>query len=148
MTLAHGRLEERTLLAVDAPTLPWPFARQVLRLHRRRVSKVTAAVLTDETVYAVTSLRPEQASPAALLRLWRTHWRIENHLHWVRDVVFAEDASTTRTAHSPHALAAFRNLAISLLHRWHGSAITAARQHSAAHPAALLRRLGLPARRL
>lgn len=148
VVLAHGRLEERTLLAVDAPTFPWPFARQVLRLHRRRLNKRTGAVLTDETVYAVTSLTPAQASPAALLRLWRTHWGIENRLHWPRDVVFAEDAATTRTAHAPQALAAFRNLAISLLHHWHGSAITAARQHYAAHPAALLRRLGLPARRL
>jgi predicted transposase YbfD/YdcC len=145
---AHGRLEERTLLAVDARELPWPSARQVLRLHRRRVDKRTGAVLTDETVYAVTSLTPEQAAPTALLRLWRRHWTVENSLHWIRDVVFAEDASTTRTAHAPHALVVFRNLALSLLHRWRGRDITAARQYYAGHPAALLRRLGLTARRL
>ena len=77
MTLAHGRLEERTLLAVAAPTVPWPFARQVLRLHRRRIDQHPRAVLTDEVVSAVTSLAPDQASPTALLRLWRTHWGIE-----------------------------------------------------------------------
>ena len=124
------------------PGVPWPSARQVLRLHRRRVDKATGAVVTDETVYAVTSLTPEQAAPAALLRLWRRHWTIENRLHWVRDVVFAEDASTTRTAHAPQALAALRNLALSLLHRWRHRHITAARQYYATHPAALFRRLG------
>jgi predicted transposase YbfD/YdcC len=146
--LAHGRVEERTLLAVDAGELPWPSARQVLRLHRRRVDKATGAVLTDETIYAVTSLTPEQAAPTALLRLWRRHWLIENDLHWVRDVVFAEDAATTRTAHAPQALAVFRNLALSLLHRWRHRHITAARQFYASHPAALVRRLGLSPRRL
>jgi predicted transposase YbfD/YdcC len=146
--LAHGRREERTLLAVEATELPWPSARQVLRLHRRRVDKATGAVLTDETAYAVTSLAPDQASPAALLRLWRRHWTVENGLHWIRDVVFAEDAATTHTAHAPQALAVLRNLALSLLHRWRRHDITAARQYFASHPAALFRRLGLTPRRL
>lgn len=146
--LAHGRREERSLVAVEAHELPWPCARQVLRLRRRRLDKRTGRLLTDETVYAVTSLTPKQASPAALLRLWRRHWLIENRLHWVRDVVFAEDASTTRTDHAPQALAVFRNLALALLRLWRGSAITAARQFYATHPALLVRRLSSPLRRL
>jgi predicted transposase YbfD/YdcC len=43
-------------------------------------------------VYAVTSLAHAQASPARLADLLRGHWSIENGLHWVRDVTFAEDA--------------------------------------------------------
>jgi hypothetical protein len=51
--LAHGRLEERSLLAVKAPPdLGFPYARQVLRLHHRRVDKRTGEALTDETAYA------------------------------------------------------------------------------------------------
>jgi hypothetical protein len=104
----------------------------------------THAVLTDETVYAITSLRPEQASPAALLRFWRQHWSIENGLHRVRDVVFAEDVATT---HAPQAFAILRNLALSLLHRWRHRHIIAARQFYAGHPVALFRRLAsTPAR--
>jgi predicted transposase YbfD/YdcC len=141
---AHGRVEERTLRAAAAPPdFGLPAARQVLRLDRRTVDKATGAVLSDETVYAVTSLGPEQASPRDLLRLWRRHWWIENKLHWVRDAVFGEDASTTRTDSAPEAMAAFRNLALSLLHRWRRSDVTAARQYFASHPAALCRRLGL-----
>jgi predicted transposase YbfD/YdcC len=113
LRLAHGRLEERTLLAVQAPPdLGFPYARQVLRLHRRRVDKCTGEVLTDETAYAVTSLGPEQASPAQLVRLWRRHWWIENCAHWIRDKVFGEDASTTHTGTAPQAFAAFRTLVL------------------------------------
>jgi hypothetical protein len=141
--LAHGRCEERTVIVADAQDLPWPYARQVLCLHHRFVHKRTGQVLSDETLYAVTSLRPEQASPAALLRLWQAHWTIENRLHWLRDVVFGEDRATTRTAHAPEAFAAFRNLAISLLHLWRGSAVTAAREYYGRHPTVLCRQLGL-----
>jgi predicted transposase YbfD/YdcC len=59
----------------------------------------TGRVLSEETLYAVNSLIPAQASPAALLRLRQAHWTIENRPHWVRDVVFGEDQATTHTAH-------------------------------------------------
>jgi predicted transposase YbfD/YdcC len=147
--LAHGRYEERTLVAADAQDIAWPHARQVLRLHHRFVHKRTRQVLSDETLYAVTSLTPAQATPAALLRLWQAHWTIENRLHWLRDVVLGEDRSTTRTARAPEAFAAFRNLALSLLHLWRGREVTAAREYYGRHPAALFRRLDLaPVRRL
>ena len=146
--LAHGRLEDRTLVAASAQDLGWPHARQVLRLHRRFTSKRTGAVLHEETVYdAVTSLRREQASPQQLLQLWQAHWRIES-LHWLRDVVFGEDRATTHTGHAPQALAALRNLAISFIHRWRGREVTAAREYYASHPAVLFCHLGLVPRRL
>jgi predicted transposase YbfD/YdcC len=142
--LAHGRFEERSLEATAAPPdLGWPFARQVLRLHRRFVSKRTGEVLIDEIAYAVTSLEPSQASPRQLLQLWQAHWRIENQLHWVRDVVFAEDRATTRVRHAHQAFAALRNLVIALIHLWRGSHMTEAREFYASHPNTLLRLLGL-----
>jgi hypothetical protein len=83
--LARGRPEARPLRAVAAPPdLVFPFVRQVLRLHRRRVDKRTGAGLTGETVAAVTSLGPEHASPRQLLHLWPRHWWIENRARWVR----------------------------------------------------------------
>lgn len=83
------------------------------------------------------------ASPRQLLALWQRHWRVENGVHWVRDVVFGEHASTTHTGAAPQALAALRNLAISLLRRWHRPDINAARQFFANQHAALFCRLGL-----
>lgn len=143
---AHGRIEHRAVQVVEAPPdLGFPFVRQVLRLDRRSVDKHTGAS-HEETVFAVTSLTPEQASPIQLLALWQQHWRIENSVHWVRDVVFGEDASTTHTAQAPQALAALRNLALSLIHLWRGDQVTATREYYATHLGVLFRRLGLPAR--
>lgn len=141
--LAHGRVVGQTLTVADARDIAWPHARQVLRLEQRCVHKRTGQVISTDTRYAVTSLPAAQASPQALWRLWRTHWCIENTLHWVRDVVFGEDHATTRTAHAPQAFAAFRNLAVALLHLWQRPQISAARAYFATHPAVLFARLGL-----
>jgi predicted transposase YbfD/YdcC len=143
--LAHGRLEQRTLLAVEAPPdLGFPYARQVLRVHRRRIDKRTGEVLSDELAYAVTSLAPDQATPKHLLRLWRRHWWIENREHWLRDAVFREDADTTHLRSAPQAFAAFRNLALSWFHLGPDPNLMATRQYYAAHPNVLFRRLQLP----
>jgi predicted transposase YbfD/YdcC len=69
------------------------------------------------TVYGVTSLGLAQASPARLADLLRGHWAIENGLHYVRDVTFAEDASQVRTGSGPSVMACLPNLAIGVLSR-------------------------------
>ena len=45
----------------------------------------------------------------------RSHWSIENSLHWVLDVVFREDDSRVRTGHAPENRALLRQIAVSLL---------------------------------
>lgn len=44
----------------------------------------------------------------------RGHWGIENRLHWVKDVVFKEDASTVRTGHAPAHFSIVRAIAINI----------------------------------
>jgi len=99
--------------------LGWPHLAQVCRVERRREivrggQVVKAAV---EVTYAITSLRPERAGAAALLRLLRGQWGIENGAHHVRDVTFDEDRCQIRTGAAPQAFAACRNLVIALLRR-------------------------------
>jgi predicted transposase YbfD/YdcC len=61
----------------------------------------------------------------------RGHWQIENALHWVRDVAFAEDRSRIRTGHGPQVMASLRNLVISILRLLGVTNIAAAlRRHS------------------
>lgn len=144
---AHGRIERRTLwvgpaTAVRHQVLGWPGARQILELTRHVVHKRTGRVQT-ETVYAVTSLDHQQADASALLVLWQQHWTIENCIHWVRDVVFGEDHSTTRIGQAPQTLAAFRNLVLSIIRLWRGADITASREYFATHLNVLFRRCGL-----
>jgi hypothetical protein len=88
-----------------------------------------------EVVYAVTSLAPERASAADLLRLLREHWTIENRSHWVRDVTFAEDQSLVRGGHVPWVMATIRNTAIGLIRRTGVTQIAATTRRLAAHPA-------------
>ena len=45
----------------------------------------------------------------------RSHWGIENQLHWVLDMAFNEDASRVRKDHAPENLALIRHVAVNLL---------------------------------
>ena len=86
----------------------------------------------------MTDLAWDQTTPAELADTLRAHWGIENRLHWVRDVVFAEDLSQVRTGHSPQVMATLRNLAVSL-HRLTGATIIAvATRHLSRHPNRIL----------
>ncbi|MFD1277527.1 transposase [Streptomyces kaempferi] len=100
-------------IAVNLGGIAFPEARPALRIHRRR--QESGKRQTRETVYALTSLDTHQASPADLGGYVRGHWGIENSSHHVRDVVFAEDASTVHTGNAPRAMAALRNLAVGRL---------------------------------
>ena len=89
----HGdRWEERTLWTSTALNeyLDWPQVRQVCCVERKVTRK---GATRKELAYAITSLSPAQAGPQELLCLWRSHWEIENRLHYVRDVTMKEDAS-------------------------------------------------------
>jgi predicted transposase YbfD/YdcC len=47
----------------------------------------------------------------------RGHWGIENRLHWVKDVLFKEDASRVRTGNAPANFSIIRATAINLIRR-------------------------------
>jgi hypothetical protein len=45
----------------------------------------------------------------------RRHWGIENHLHWVLDVVFHDDLARLRSGHGPANMAIIKHTAMNLL---------------------------------
>ena len=98
--------------AESVPYLAWPGLAQIARVERIRD---TAGKSSVEVAYFVTSLSRHAAPPERLLALVRDHWAIENKLHYVRDVAFAEDRCRVRAGARP--LAALRNLAITLIRR-------------------------------
>ena len=97
-----------------------------------------------EVHYKITSLPPERAGPADLLRLSRAHWAIENQLHYVRDVTLGEDASQIRRGAAPQAMAALRNLIITVLQRAGLTNRAAGVRHFAWHRDQAAQALGLP----
>lgn len=140
----RGRLEVRTIKVsteMNAYLAPsWPFIAQVAQLTRT-VTK--AGTTTSEVVYLITTLSPSKATPERLLELNRGHWSIENRSHYVRDMSFGEDRSRLRTGNAPQIMAALRNLAITLIHRFGSSHIRATRRHFASCPKPALALLGL-----
>jgi predicted transposase YbfD/YdcC len=54
-------------------------------------------------------------SAKRVLQIARSHWSIENQLHWVLDVVFAEDAGRTRKDNAPENLAILRRFALNII---------------------------------
>jgi predicted transposase YbfD/YdcC len=90
----------------------WPGMKQGFEIRRQR--RVNGE-LQEEVVYGVTSLKESEANAERLLDLVRTHWRIENCLHYVRDVTFGEDACRVRTGAAPQVLAALRNAVVHLI---------------------------------
>jgi hypothetical protein len=116
--------------------LGWPHLAQICRVERRRDTIRGGRVVKAEVEvsYAVTSLPPERAGAAALLRLLRGHWGIENGAHHVRDVTFDEDRCQVRSGAAPQAFAACRNLASALLRRAGHVNIAAARRTHAGRP--------------
>ena len=154
----HGRRETRQVWALVDPELnarageageheaPWPHLAQVLRVRRQRVDVRTGEIAAEITD-AITSLPPARADARRLLGLLRGHWRIENQLHWVRDVTFGEDASAIRSGAAPQAVAACRNLVIALLRRAGQTTSAAALRTYAGRPTAaiaLVATAGLP----
>lgn len=132
---AHGRICSWTLTVAPAfARIGFPYAAQVMRLHRTRDQHGHLAETSGEVVYAITSLPADKANPAQLAALLRGHWGIENRLHWIRDTAYQEDTSQVRTGTAARTMAAFRNLAISMLRLAGHTNITATLRAYGRHP--------------
>jgi predicted transposase YbfD/YdcC len=133
----HGRRARRTIKVALVPAwIEFAGAAQVAQLRRTVTKKGKKTV---EVVYLVTSDR--DADPAILAAWARSHWHIENKLHWVRDVTYQEDKSLVRTGNAPRVMASLRSLAISLLRLDGHANIAAANRHHARDPQRTLKLL-------
>ncbi len=109
---SHGRIVHRQIWVTDAEGVDFPHAAQVFRI-RRDVFDLSGQRISKEIVHGITSLA--EATAQAIARWVRLHWGIENKIHWVRDVVFAEDHHDAYLGAAAHGMALFRNLAIGLI---------------------------------
>lgn len=131
----HGRLEVRTLTTSSQLNdfLDWPFLQQVFQLHRTVTTSKTGKA-RQETVYGITSLSAELASPAQLLDMLRSYWHIENKLHYPRDVTLHEDQTRFKKHSAAHNMAIINNLVLSLIARSRFPFVPSARRFFAAFP--------------
>lgn len=132
----HGRLERRTLTVSSQlqDFLEWPFLAQVFKLERRFTAVKTGEV-QEQVSYGFTSLTREAVSPDQLLAMIRSYWRIENRLHYRRDVTLQEDRTRLTQGAAGQVMASLNNLVLSLLDRKTDFPyVPAARRYFAAHP--------------
>jgi predicted transposase YbfD/YdcC len=112
----HGRQEERSCVVVQhvagiRDRQAWPHLTTVGMCRRERTVNGRTS---EEVWYFIGSRRMAARRYAQALR---SHWGIENNLHWQLDVSFREDASHIENRHGAANFALFRKVALALLKR-------------------------------
>lgn len=117
-TIGHGRIEARRCLRVLLSDLQglWDDARQkwtgLCSLVRLESERTEGGQTSRETRYYLSSLCTDAAHH---LKTIRSHWGVENSLHYILDVSFNEDASRVRKDNAPANFALLRQMALNLL---------------------------------
>jgi predicted transposase YbfD/YdcC len=112
----HGRIETRTATVctdIDwlQQTHKWPGLAAIGKVVRTRE---TTTKTTTETAYYLLSTA---LSAESFNEVVRSHWGIENRLHWRLDVVMNEDQDRTRMGNGPHNLAVLRHMALNVIQK-------------------------------
>jgi predicted transposase YbfD/YdcC len=113
----HGRIETRQCWVVSEPEVleylngegAWAGLGSVAMVRSKRVAREEEEV---ENRYYISSLKGDARQ---LLEATRTHWEIENCVHWVLDIAFDEDNSRVRQGNAPQNFAVVRHIALNLL---------------------------------
>ena len=123
----HGRIEERKVVVTNNLDWldtrgDWEGIKSIVQVTSRRMSCGKESL---EKRYYISSKEwsPEEAGGAI-----RSHWSIENHLHWSMDVVFNEDVSLANIGHAAENLAMFRRMAQALIKQEVGGTIGIAKK--------------------
>jgi len=115
----HGRLEIRRYWTISDPEFltwldpkgKWPGLACIGRVEAQRLID---GHRTRQVRYYICSLAGDAAEFG---RAVRTHWQIENCVHWVLDVSFREDDCRIRQGYGPQNMAVLRHIALSALHQ-------------------------------
>ena len=112
----HGRIETRkTTVIHDVDWLQgrhnWPGLKAVVMVESTREIQ---GKIEQETRFYLTSLIMLAALAGPVIR---SHWAIENSLHWVMDMVFRDDECRVRTEHAPANFTTIRHMAHNLIRK-------------------------------
>lgn len=111
----HGRTEERKCYALHIPKYlehykkEWAGLKSFVCIDSKR--EINGSVECEKRFY-ISSLKPEAT---ILNHAVRSHWAVENNLHWVLDVTFKDDDSRIRRGMASENMVVMKHLAINLL---------------------------------
>ena len=115
----HGRIDTRMCLATECPTWvegkeQWAGLRSIALIEATRTSEGKTSV---ERRYFISSLPPDAQQIAHAIR---SHWGIENKVHWILDMAFREDECRVRKDHAPANMATLRHITLNLVKQENG----------------------------
>jgi predicted transposase YbfD/YdcC len=110
----HNRIELRKCIVIDQISWMenqeyWKNLKSIVMVESTRIVNNKTS---HETRYYISSL---PANAELILKAVRSHWSIENSLHWVLDVTFNEDQSRIRKGNAPQNIAIIKHIALNLL---------------------------------
>lgn len=114
----HGRIETRICSVIDDLKFlddqqDWQGLKSIVKIETERYTKITAKTET-ETRYYISSLGADATN---INNAVRSHWAIENKLHWILDVEFKEDASRKRMGNSASNFNIISKIALGLIEK-------------------------------
>ena len=112
----HGRYDVRKCWVVDAPkslhrAKEWKGLQTIGMVERE---STIGDKTTKERRYFISSL---QADAKVFAKAVRSHWGVENNLHWCLDVTFREDDSRIRIGNAPACMSTLRHICLNLLQK-------------------------------
>ena len=119
----HGRVEvreywqanldskecEKNSSLFSALRRKWPSIKSFVMVTSTRIMNM---VEKTETRYYFTSMQENAEQVAIAIR---SHWAVENNLHWVLDVIFKEDESRVRMHHAAENFGLLRRMTLNIL---------------------------------
>ncbi len=88
----------------------WAGLKSIIKINRKVTKK---AGESEETAYFISSL-PATTSAKIFNDAIRSHWSIENSLHYTKDKTFKEDESKIKSRNAPENISVFRNIVLNI----------------------------------
>jgi len=112
----RGRIETRKVTIykdyMDLYSFGWTDVTHVIKVERKVVHK--NGKISNEIAYFITNLNKDAEY---FNKNIRSHWRIENSLHYIKDVVFKEDHQKLRTGQAPQNMSLIISLVMNIFRK-------------------------------
>lgn len=113
-TKSHGRIESRTYQVMDLRYTPylkdeWRGIQSIVRVIRTRIAN------GEESIKTHYYLSSHYKDSDKIVDAIRSHWKIENQLHWRLDVAFAEDQNRARVKNAAQNFSLMRKISMNYL---------------------------------